>query len=116
MKTRRVLLIAAAFWLGVADLACGQRVKVTALETPRPDYPRELSSRGIGGKGAFALHVDRNTGLVSSVGTQQSTGVARLDACAVHAFERWRFKAPVISSTIVIPITFRPGKPPIITK
>ena len=64
----------------------------------------------------FALHVDRNTGLVSSVGIDKSTGVARLDARAVHAFERWRFKPPVISSTIRIPITFGPGKPPMITK
>jgi TonB family protein len=80
--------------------------KAVVLEAPRPEYPKDLRQRGVTGAGVFVLHVNRRTGVVTSVTVQQSTGVARLDACAIDAFRRWRFKPPAVSSVVRIPITF----------
>ena len=76
------------------------------MYAPRPEYPESVRKQHKGGAGVFVLHVDTKTGLVSSVGTRQSTGVPLLDKSCKAAFARWRFKPHVVTPTVVIPIRF----------
>jgi TonB family protein len=78
------------------------------VNAPRPSYPNSAKKHGIGGAGVFVLHVDRHTGLVSSVSVQKSTGSSLLDRCGTDAFRKWRFKPDTIGPKIIIPLTFVP--------
>jgi TonB family protein len=83
----------------------GEPAKAIALYAPKPDYPESIRKQHKGGAGAFELHVDIETGLVSSVSTRQSTGVSLLDRTCKAAFLRWRFK-PHIVNRVRIPVSF----------
>ncbi len=72
---------------------------------PPPDYPVAARQRRLTGKGLFKLSIDRKTGAVLSVATFKSTGHAVLDAAAIKAFRRWRFR-PGTSPTVTMPISF----------
>jgi TonB family protein len=76
-----------------------------AIKFPKPDYPYELRSRRIGGKGAFLLHIRRD-GTVESVETLISTGHVELDNAAKSAFIKWQFRAGPTKAKISI--TFKP--------
>lgn len=78
-----------------------------ALEAPRPDYPKSLKAHGVGGRGVFVLHIDTQTGFVTSVSIEKSTGVRRLDSSAVRALRKWRFTPRKINK-VRVPITFVP--------
>ncbi len=84
----------------------GEPEKEVAIYAPKPEYPDSLRSRHVGGAGVFVLHVNTETGLVSSVEAKQSTGVPLLDASCKSAFMRWRFKPHVVAPRVVIPISF----------
>lgn len=84
----------------------GEPAKEVAIYAPKPEYPDSLRSRHVGGAGVFVLHVNTETGLVSSVEAKQSTGVRLLDASCKNAFMRWRFKPHVVAPRVVIPISF----------
>jgi TonB family protein len=74
----------------------------------RPVYPHHARAHGLGGKGVFVVHIEADTGSVSSVSVEKSTGVSMLDRCAVDAFRRWKFKKPIPGSKVRIPIAFTP--------
>jgi TonB family protein len=84
--------------------------KVVALNSPRPEYPPSLKEHGVGGQGVFLVYLDAKTGAVTRVEVRQSTGVARLDKLSVQALRQWRFKTPLPTNKIKIPLTFVPDK------
>ncbi|MFN2476282.1 MAG: energy transducer TonB [Chthoniobacterales bacterium] len=79
--------------------------KVAAISAPRPDYPYEARRQRATGTGIVVLNVDPATGYVVSASMRQSTGNVVLDAAALSAFKRWRFK-PGSVSLVQTPITF----------
>jgi TonB family protein len=84
-----------------------------AVKQRRPDYPYELSARGIAGhviaprarSGLFRVTLDVMTGSVSKVAMIQSTGAAALDESAMKALRQWQWK-PGKWKEIDVPITF----------
>jgi len=81
--------------------------KAVMVTAPRPKYPSSARKKGLTGAGVFVLHLDPYSGIVKSVHTEKSTGVALLDHSAITAFQRWRFKPNGMWTTRVkIPITF----------
>ena len=75
-----------------------------ALYAPRPDYPYEARRQKATGSGLAVLTIDQS-GLVSGVRMERSTGTSVLDASALRAFARWRFK-PGTPQRINLPIVF----------
>jgi protein TonB len=80
------------------------------LEAPEPAYP--VLSRRAGEEGTVLcrLHVDA-LGAVSRVEVVTSSGFPRLDAAAVRALERWRFRPRTrggqgVPSEILHPVSF----------
>jgi TonB family protein len=57
------------------------------------------------GSGVFALNVDPETGLVTSVQIEKSTGWGILDASCLKTFKRWRFKPHTVRK-LDIPVIF----------
>jgi TonB family protein len=86
----------------------GEPAKKVALFAPKPEYPESLRKQHKGGAGLFVLHVDTETGLVSSVTVRQSTGLPLLDDTCKKSLLRWRFKPHVVAPSVVIPIRFTP--------
>jgi TonB family protein len=85
--------------------------------TPRPEYPLAARQRHITGSGIFRLQVQFQTGRVSAVQVERSTGHAILDAAATDTLRRWRLKPDVMRSyrdphdpsaplVVRVPITF----------
>jgi outer membrane biosynthesis protein TonB len=56
--------------------------------TPRPEYPLAARQRHITGSGIFRLQVQFQTGRVSAVQVERSTGHAILDAAATDTLRR----------------------------
>ncbi len=80
--------------------------KILALYAPRPDYPYEARRQNAVGSGLASLTIDSATGVVTGARMERSTGKSILDASALKAFARWKFR-PGTPSAIEIPITFR---------
>jgi TonB family protein len=66
------------------------------LEAPKPENPYEGQRRQPHGTGAFLLRTNIQSGRVTQVIVGQSTGDGLLDAAAVKALRRWRFKPGVL--------------------
>jgi TonB family protein len=86
----------------------GEPAKKVTLFAPKPEYPESLRKQHKGGAGVFVLHVDTETGIVSSVSVRQSTGIPLLDDTCKKSFLRWRFKPQVVAPSAVIPVRFTP--------
>ena len=76
----------------------------------QPVYPNRLLSKGIGGKVVCAVMVDA-AGAVSSAKVRKSSGNRDLDAAALKAVRKWKFKPAVrggkkVKSTALVPFTF----------
>ena len=80
--------------------------EILALYAPRPDYPYEARRQNAVGSGLASLTIDSATGVVTDARMERSTGKSILDASALKAFSRWRFR-PGTATAIEIPITFR---------
>jgi TonB family protein len=78
-----------------------------AISFPKPQYPYDLRSRRIGGKGVFLLHIRRD-GTVESVETLISAGHIELDDVTENAFIKWRFRPGPTKAKV--PITFTPPR------
>ena len=89
----------------------GELARTIAVRAPKPNYPESLKKRGIGGRGEFVMHVDTNTGVVTSVDVVKSTGVRALDDSCIHAFQDWRFKRNQAARIIRCPVRFDPTTP-----
>ena len=70
-----------------------------------PDYPAAAWRQKMKGSGVFALNVDPETGLVTSVQIEKSTGLGILDASCLKTFKRWRFKPHTVRK-LHIPVIF----------
>ena len=79
--------------------------KALATHAPRPEYPYEVRSRHITGRGVCVVEVDAGSGSVTSASMASSIGNPILDNAALSAFRQWRFK-PGSVSKVRIPITF----------
>ena len=79
--------------------------KALATQAPRPQYPYEVRSRHITGRGVCVVEVDAGSGSVTSASMASSIGNPILDNAALSAFRQWRFK-PGSVSKVRIPITF----------
>ena len=77
----------------------------TTLHAPAPMYPFECRARGITGSGIVLAIVDKRTGVVVGARMLKSTGNRLLDASALEALSRWRFKPDTVSQ-VKIPINF----------
>jgi TonB family protein len=103
MTARLIVAVVAACGIAATSLAKPKAVlsvpaKMSELVVygPLPEYPDEFRRRRIGGSGVFLLRVQIKTGEVTQVLVAQSTGAAPLDAFAVKAFRKWRFKPGVL--------------------
>jgi len=76
-----------------------------AIYTPQPVYRPEWAKQGLAGKGVVLVTIDQQTGKVSGVRMEQSTGNKQLDGAALEAYSQWRFQ-PGTSSQIKIPFEF----------
>ncbi len=79
--------------------------KEFVIYAPRPGYPYAARDLNETGSGVFALTLDENTGKVTAIHVEQSTGHKRLDWAAIKAFMKWRFR-PHTAKKVKIPITF----------
>ena len=64
-----------------------------AVYSPKPKYPLFAGLRGAHGSGIFVLRIQIKSGRVKQVDVARSTGHKDLDAAAVAALKRWRFKS-----------------------
>src|SRR5947209_5533091 len=77
-------------------------------EVPREyrlNYPMEARGRHQTGNGVFIRHVSPQTGEVTSIDVQKSTGYQLLDDSVLRACKHWRFKPHTIA-TVRLPVTF----------
>jgi TonB family protein len=86
--------------------------KEFAIYAPRPEYPLSVRKQHKSGAGVFVLNLDSNTGNVTSVKVQKSTGVKELDESVVKTFSQWRFKPHLNFTKVNIPIAFTLPKEP----
>jgi TonB family protein len=61
-----------------------------------PEYPYEARRNGITGRGILVGVVEFQTGKVTSVKMEKSTGSRILDQAALSAFRQWQFKPKTI--------------------
>src|ERR1700748_222424 len=97
----------------ITPAAPGTPLKATY--TPQPAYRAEWVKRGLKGKGVVLVTIDKDTGKVTGAQMLQSTGSKELDGSALEAYSRWRF-APGTVSQLKIPVEFRNGPPPQVSK
>jgi TonB family protein len=76
-----------------------------ALSMPAPMYPYEVRKQHLTVDGVIAVHVDPNTGLVSSAIMKKSTGSAILDEASLSITKKWRFE-PGGPAQLEVPINF----------
>jgi TonB family protein len=99
-------MISPSFAQTPAPAVIVRRAKDVVTFYPRPEYPEAVRKQHKGGAGVFALHVDIDTGLVTSVSVERSTGVELLDRSCKKTFRQWRFKPHETPAKVRIPITF----------
>lgn len=114
---QRALLLALP--LAAALAGCGPReadapvipsTPLRAVDTPPPDYPREIGCDQVGGKVVLQLTVGPE-GKPTRANVMTSSGVPALDAAATQGVQRWRFEAATrngkpVSTDIQVPVTF----------
>jgi TonB family protein len=103
--------------LFIACIMCSSRVSAQAadighrllpseiLKQVPPEYPLEARRKHQTGSGSLILHIDEQTGEVTSVAVEKTTGYKLLDDAGIRAFSQWRFK-PGAARKIRMPIHF----------
>lgn len=85
-----------------------------AGRTPAPRYPTRALRRGDSGTVLVRAEIGPD-GVPTSVSVAEGSGSRQLDRAAVNAVERWRFHPateggrPTVG-TVVVPISFEPGR------
>jgi TonB family protein len=110
-------LLSAAPYLGAASAASDdQDLRDATLYAPKPDYPFYARSNHVTGSGIAIITIDKSTGKVIDATMAISTESKELDAAALEAFRRWKFKPNTVTKA-KIPITFTmAGKAYVIVK
>lgn len=113
---------AALLLAGLATTGCGgpsdngapvvPPTEVTAVSTPRPDYPIELACAGVGGEVVLGLTVGID-GKPANVQLVRTSGNAALDQAAIAGVDSWQFKPATRNGQprthdIQVPMNFRP--------
>ena len=75
------------------------------ISHPKPDYPPDARLHHLAGRGLFHITVSYETGEVTSVAVESSTGHEILDDAAAQALKRWKFRRHTIIG-LKVPITF----------
>ncbi len=75
------------------------------LYAPAPEFPRQPRFDHVEGTVRLHATVDRQTGTVSTVSIEQSSGHQSLDNVAVRTLRQWRLKPQTLAS-FSIPFTF----------
>jgi TonB family protein len=75
------------------------------LKFAAPEYPYDDRAKHHQGDGLFRISIDVKTGSVTQVSIMKSTGFPSLDASAVTAIRKWRWK-PATWREVDIPIRF----------
>jgi TonB family protein len=104
LKKVTLALLALAV-LVTASAAQDAAIKVAVISAPRPDYPLEARIHRAHGTGLYVMNIDPNTGLVTSVSVERTSGNWILDAVATNTFSRWRF-LPHTLSKARMPVTW----------
>lgn len=87
------------------------RYDATALDNPKPPYPRAARRRGHEGRVVLNARV-RSDGVCTEVTLKLGSGHALLDTAALDTVRRWRFiparrAGTAIDSWVEVPIVFR---------
>ena len=69
-----------------------QDARTAVVNAPKPEYPLEARQRHERGSGVFLLRAKIPSGRVTQVIVARTTGYKSLDAAAVKALSKWRFK------------------------
>ena len=115
MRTHRILaLIIASSAVSISLVAAGtvsplpQNVTRLVVHAPLPEYPEGAVQRGTAGTGVYLLRVQIKSGAVTQVIVGQSAGHGPLDAAAIKALRRWRFKPGAVPYRKITSITLSP--------
>ncbi len=85
--------------------------QASVRSTSRPSYPESARRKGIQGTTNVRLSLD-SSGKVTTAAISKSSGNSALDASALKAARRWKFRPATsggrpVASKIVVPISFR---------
>ena len=112
-KSLLILLAALLFFSGKASAASSldhvdPKYRKFFISAPEPDYPREAREIRLEGRGKYKALVDLETGKVTKVEVEQSTGSKLLDSAAIGALRHWRLQ-PHTLSEFEMPVNFLMG-------
>jgi TonB family protein len=96
------------FELNGATAAAMRAAGGNVLYAPAPHFPLSARWEHVQGSGKFELLIDRRSGAVTDVKVLETMRDVRLDAAAIEAFRRWRFKPNTIQK-LIVPINFTVG-------
>src|SRR2546429_3126658 len=82
-----------------------EQIKRFVLFAPKPYYSSRARREYKTGAGIFLLNVDQETGAVTSIKIEQTTGRWSLDASCVKTLIKWRFK-PHTLTKVHVPVRF----------
>jgi outer membrane biosynthesis protein TonB len=82
-----------------------EQVKQAVLFAPEPYFPNRARREYKTGAGVFLLNINPETGLVSSIKIEKTTGLWSFDLSCLKTFIRWRFK-PHTLGKVHVPARF----------
>ena len=82
-----------------------EEIKSCVLYAPKPYYPSRARREYKTGAGIFLLNVDQETGVVTSIKIEKTTGLWSLDVSCLKTLIKWRFK-PHTLTKVHVPVRF----------
>ena len=82
-----------------------EQIKSCVLYAPKPYYPSRARREYKTGAGIFLLNVDQETGVVTSIKIEKTTGLWSLDVSCLKTLIKWRFK-PHTLTKVRVPVRF----------
>jgi TonB family protein len=82
-----------------------EQIKSCVLYAPKPYYPSRARREYKTGAGIFFLNVDQETGVVTSIKLEKTTGLWSLDVSCLKTLIKWRFK-PHTLTKVHVPVRF----------
>src|SRR5436305_1461163 len=76
--------------------------KKDTINAPNPEYPIKSQHLGYQGQGIYRLIVNTKTGVADEVKVLKTTGHRELDASAVLAFMKWKFKPGINHRDVLV--------------
>ena len=78
------------------------KYKKDSLVAPEPEYPIKSQNLGHQGQGIYRLVVNDKSGIVDEVKVLKTTGSRELDASAVMALFKWKFRPGAVKQRDVL--------------